>query len=116
MFGCIGRAVGEPRLGVATEQLARVGLDSANDGSGKRTDPGDRGHPEHEAGEKDAQTPDARRAARGGQAAGRERPKTCSQRALRGGDLRGAPIFDDPAVQKVDLAPAAFSHTRIVRD
>jgi len=58
VFGGIGLAVGEPSLGVAAEQLARVGLDAGHDGIVERADPSDHGHPEHEAGEKDAQTPD----------------------------------------------------------
>ena len=39
-----------------------------------------------------------------------------SKHALRGSDLRGAPIFDDPAIQQMDLALAAFSYARIVGD
>ena len=39
-----------------------------------------------------------------------------SKHALRRSDLRGAPVFDDLAVQQMDLALAAFSHTRIVGD
>ena len=49
----IGRAVGEPRLGVAAEQIAGIGRDAGDNGGGERADSSNRRYSEHQAGKKD---------------------------------------------------------------
>ncbi len=91
MFGRVGLAVGEPRLGIAAQQLARVGLDAGDNRGGERADAGDRAHPEHEAGEKDAQPPDPAAQL----AAGEPEAKTgreCAQRARRATPTRNGAV------------------------
>ncbi len=57
-LGRVYRTVDEPCLGVAAEQIAGIGFDAGDNGGGERADTGNRRDPEHEAGEKDSQTPD----------------------------------------------------------
>ena len=58
MLGGVGRPQCKSRLHVPAEQVARIGLDAGDNRGGERADAGDRGHPEHEAGQKDAQAAD----------------------------------------------------------
>jgi hypothetical protein len=59
VLGGVGRPQGKSRLRVPAEQVPRIGFDAGDNGGSERADAGNRGYPEHEAGEKDAQTADA---------------------------------------------------------
>ena len=59
VFGGVHRAIGELRLGIAAEELARVAGDAGGQRRGERADAGNRPDAEHEAGDQDTQPGDA---------------------------------------------------------
>src|SRR5207248_1444178 len=54
-FVIVGRAISQPRLGVAAEQVSGIPLDRSGNRAGDRADGGNRGHTEDETADKDAE-------------------------------------------------------------
>ena len=90
-LGRVYRTVDEPRLGIAAEQVPSIGFDAGDDSGSERADAGNRRHPEHEAGEKDPQTPDSAAQLAAGQPHG-----VVSRECVQ--SVRRAAAIDDGAV------------------